>query len=116
MAEAGTSNLLPFASHVAYICRTGKDATEAFEDVGHSDEARAILPEMLVGNFEGAAVRLTAPRICFTACTYRHLHHLQEKLKAAAYSSSKKGSNAVNNAVESTSKYVFYQTSACYHR
>lgn len=30
----------------------GKDATEAFEDVGHSDEARALLPAMLVGEFE----------------------------------------------------------------
>ncbi|KAG7097375.1 hypothetical protein E1B28_004725 [Marasmius oreades] len=29
-----------------------RDATEAFEDVGHSDEARALLPGMLVGTFE----------------------------------------------------------------
>lgn len=35
---------------------TGKDATEAFEDVGHSDEARALLPDMLVGNFEQGGV------------------------------------------------------------
>jgi len=27
----------------------GQDATEAFEDVGHSDEAREILNGMLVG-------------------------------------------------------------------
>lgn len=32
--------------------RIGKDATEAFEDVGHSDEARALLPGFLVGSFE----------------------------------------------------------------
>jgi cytochrome b involved in lipid metabolism len=31
---------------------TGQDATEAFEDVGHSDEARALLPGMLVGDLE----------------------------------------------------------------
>jgi hypothetical protein len=31
---------------------SGKDATEAFEDVGHSDEARALLPGMQVGEFE----------------------------------------------------------------
>ncbi|KIY52285.1 cytochrome b5 [Fistulina hepatica ATCC 64428] len=31
---------------------TGKDGTDAFEDVGHSDEARALLPDMLVGEFE----------------------------------------------------------------
>ena len=27
----------------------GQDATEAFEDVGHSDEARELLEPMLVG-------------------------------------------------------------------
>ncbi|PWN26642.1 cytochrome b5 [Jaminaea rosea] len=31
----------------------GKDATEAFEDVGHSDDARSLLPGMLVGSIEG---------------------------------------------------------------
>lgn len=35
----------------------GKDATEAFEDVGHSDEARALLPDMLVGTFDTNSVR-----------------------------------------------------------
>ena len=35
---------------------TGQDATEAFEDVGHSDEARALLPGMYVGDFEQDAV------------------------------------------------------------
>jgi len=34
----------------------GQDATEAFEDVGHSDEARALLPGMLVGDFEQGKV------------------------------------------------------------
>lgn len=31
----------------------GKDATEAFEDVGHSDEARAMLTKMYLGDFKG---------------------------------------------------------------
>lgn len=31
----------------------GKDASEAFEDVGHSDDARSLLPSMLVGSIEG---------------------------------------------------------------
>jgi len=36
-----------------------QDATEAFEDVGHSDEARALLPGMLVGEFEkGSNIKL----------------------------------------------------------
>lgn len=30
----------------------GQDATEAFEDVGHSDEARELLDGMLVGNLK----------------------------------------------------------------
>jgi len=34
------------------LSEAGKDATEAFEDVGHSDEARALLPGFLVGDFE----------------------------------------------------------------
>ncbi|KAJ3540671.1 hypothetical protein NM688_g6193 [Phlebia brevispora] len=34
------------------LAEAGKDATEAFEDVGHSDEARALLPNMLIGEFE----------------------------------------------------------------
>ncbi|KAI5124874.1 hypothetical protein M0805_007305 [Coniferiporia weirii] len=33
----------------------GKDATEAFEDVGHSDEARELLKDMFVGDFEGSS-------------------------------------------------------------
>lgn len=31
----------------------GRDSTEAFEDVGHSDEARAMLDKMLLGDFHG---------------------------------------------------------------
>ncbi|KAF8914357.1 cytochrome b5-like heme/steroid binding domain-containing protein [Gymnopilus junonius] len=34
------------------LAEGGQDATEAFEDVGHSDEARALLPAMFVGDFE----------------------------------------------------------------
>ncbi|KAJ5354486.1 hypothetical protein N7541_005530 [Penicillium brevicompactum] len=36
----------------------GQDSTEAFEDVGHSDEAREILDGMLVGNVK----RMVSPR------------------------------------------------------
>lgn len=32
----------------------GQDATEPFEDVGHSDEAREILDGLLVGNLKRA--------------------------------------------------------------
>ncbi|KAK3673940.1 hypothetical protein LTR78_006142 [Recurvomyces mirabilis] len=33
----------------------GQDATEAFEDVGHSDEAREILEGLLIGNLKREA-------------------------------------------------------------
>jgi cytochrome b involved in lipid metabolism len=45
------SSYFPIMGAVIH-CRLGKDATEAFEDVGHSDEARALLPGFLVGEFE----------------------------------------------------------------
>ncbi|EJU06365.1 cytochrome b5 [Dacryopinax primogenitus] len=35
------------------LAEKGTDATEAFEDVGHSDEARALLPDMQIGVFSG---------------------------------------------------------------
>jgi len=34
------------------LAEAGRDATEAFEDVGHSDEARALLPDMYVGDID----------------------------------------------------------------
>lgn len=45
-------SVIIFPLWVVIHSRLGKDATEAFEDVGHSDEARALLPGFLVGNFE----------------------------------------------------------------
>lgn len=47
-----------YADFLTARFRIGKDATEAFEDVGHSDEARALLPDMLVGDFEQNGVRV----------------------------------------------------------
>ncbi|WVQ83566.1 hypothetical protein IAT38_005707 [Cryptococcus sp. DSM 104549] len=35
------------------IEEAGRDATEAFEDVGHSDEAREMLHKMYLGEFQG---------------------------------------------------------------
>ncbi len=48
----------------------GKDATEAFEDVGHSDEARDLLKTLFVGDFDGPSVSCT---LCFTL--HFHLIH-----------------------------------------
>jgi cytochrome b involved in lipid metabolism len=33
---------------------TGKDATESFEDIGHSDEAREILEKYHIGELDAA--------------------------------------------------------------
>jgi len=44
----------------------GQDATEAFEDVGHSDEAREILTGMLVGSLK-RQVRTCCREACRTA-------------------------------------------------
>ncbi|KAI3488788.1 hypothetical protein L1887_47129 [Cichorium endivia] len=41
------------------VTEAGKDATEAFEDVGHSEDARALLGPMLVGELEGGVSTLT---------------------------------------------------------
>jgi cytochrome b involved in lipid metabolism len=42
------------------LAEAGKDATQAFEDVGHSDEARDLLPPLLVGAFEkGGALKIS---------------------------------------------------------
>ncbi|SNX82682.1 probable cytochrome b5 [Melanopsichium pennsylvanicum] len=40
------------------VTEAGKDATEAFEDVGHSEDARALLGPMLVGELEGGSQRI----------------------------------------------------------
>jgi hypothetical protein len=39
----------------------GRDATEAFEDVGHSDEARELLGPMFLGDFVGEVCRVLLP-------------------------------------------------------
>jgi cytochrome b5 len=39
----------------------GQDATEAFEDVGHSDEAREILQGLLVGNLKRTVCPIPFP-------------------------------------------------------
>ncbi|KAI9513358.1 cytochrome b5-like heme/steroid binding domain-containing protein [Russula earlei] len=66
------------------LSESGKDATEAFEDVGHSDEARGHLPGMHVGDFEKGA-----------------------SVKAKAYQSTASAA-AVENAVEQTSNAFYF--------
>lgn len=44
------------------VTEAGKDATEAFEDVGHSEDARALLGPMLVGELEGGVSITKLPR------------------------------------------------------
>ncbi|GJE84523.1 cytochrome b5 [Phanerochaete sordida] len=68
------------------LAEAGKDATEAFEDVGHSDEARALLADMLVGEFEKGG---------------------ELKVKTAGKSSVSQ-SAAVNNAVQQGSNLMYF--------
>ena len=79
-----------------------RDATEAFEDVGHSDEARALLKDMLVGDFEKTDVRPSFS-VSYTLLTFLAKQELKTK---GPYSSSSSGSSAVNTAVQQGSKYV----------
>ncbi|KAI0824767.1 cytochrome b5 [Trametes gibbosa] len=68
------------------IAEAGRDATEAFEDVGHSDEARALLTDLLVGDFEKT-----------------------DELKTKGPSSSSAShSSAVNTAVEQGSNLMYF--------
>ncbi|KAH9844161.1 cytochrome b5-like heme/steroid binding domain-containing protein [Rhodofomes roseus] len=68
------------------LAETGKDATEAFEDVGHSDEARAILKDLFVGEFEKDGALKVKP----------------------AYDSHSSGSQAVNTAVQQGSNMMYF--------
>ncbi|KAI0751608.1 cytochrome b5 [Daedaleopsis nitida] len=67
------------------LAEAGRDATEAFEDVGHSDEARALLADMLVGDFEKT-----------------------DELKTKGSSSSPSHSGAVNTAVQQGSNLMYF--------
>ena len=55
----------------------GRDATEAFEDVGHSDEARELLGPMFLGDFVGEVCQDSVHSLSFVAdhtldvCHYR---------------------------------------------
>lgn len=54
----------------------GRDATEAFEDVGHSDEARELLGPMYLGDFVGevcpglGVMLLVSPSYLTTTCQF----------------------------------------------
>ncbi|EKM59776.1 uncharacterized protein PHACADRAFT_137978 [Phanerochaete carnosa HHB-10118-sp] len=69
------------------LAEAGKDATEAFEDVGHSDEARALLKGFYVGEFEKEG---------------------ELKVKSAAKNVSAAKSAAVNNAVQQGSNMMYF--------
>jgi len=68
------------------LAETGKDATEAFEDVGHSDEARAILKGLFIGEFEKDGALKVKP----------------------VYDSHSSGSQAVNTAVQQGSNMMYF--------
>jgi len=65
------------------LAESGQDATEAFEDVGHSEEARALLPGLYIGDIEQNA-----------------------NLKTGA--SARQENNGVSNAVEQGSNLMYF--------
>jgi hypothetical protein len=84
---------------------TGQDATEAFEDVGHSDEARALLPGMLVGDFEQDSVSDHTALLQLHSIAYLSPLPLQNiKLKSGAAAAQE---SRISGAVEQGSKCVF---------
>jgi hypothetical protein len=88
---------------------SGTDATEAFEDVGHSDEARALLPGMYLGDYDkssGVRIQLTHPST--TTPNSRHFPGFCSRIQdIKLYDDQKTQSKtSVNIAVEQGSKYV----------
>ena len=49
--------IVALGNKLGLITSTGRDATKAFEDVGHLDVTRERLPPMLIGDFEKDGVR-----------------------------------------------------------
>lgn len=47
----------------------GQDATEAFEDVGHSDEARETLEQLLVGSLKRQVSAFVPNSLCHARFT-----------------------------------------------
>jgi hypothetical protein len=72
VAYSFTSKIYPFHLLFFKLARTGQDATEAFEDVGHSDEARALLPGMFIGDFEVKEVSTLS--LFYMSLSYLHRH------------------------------------------
>ncbi|KAL5530522.1 hypothetical protein ACEPAF_6780 [Sanghuangporus sanghuang] len=73
------------------LAETGKDATEAFEDVGHSDEAREILQSLYIGDFEKGA-ELPKP----------------EKLKGAAGPAAAQAASSISYFLPLTALAVYF--------
>lgn len=73
LAEAGKLFTV-YGFRFIFILFVGKDATEAFEDVGHSDEARLLLEDLYVGDFEQSGVRsVHTPHIFILLTIYIYL-------------------------------------------
>ncbi|KAG6856784.1 hypothetical protein H0H87_000752 [Tephrocybe sp. NHM501043] len=76
-----------------------EDATEAFEDVGHSDEARALLPGMLVGSFEGVRDH--------HLLLFSHLIEGPQDIKLKSGAAAAQAAR-VSGAVETTSNLMYF--------
>lgn len=45
------SHIAIFPAKISFCYTTGKDATEDFEEIGHSSTAKEMLDKYLIGNF-----------------------------------------------------------------
>ncbi|KAK4778774.1 hypothetical protein SAY86_006302 [Trapa natans] len=72
-----SSSILPYFQHIhELICgSTGKDATEDFEDVGHSTSARKMLDDFYVGEID----KSTIPEKKYTPPTVTQPQNNQDK-------------------------------------
>lgn len=61
----------------------GRDATEAFEDVGHSDEARELLGPMFLGDFVGEVCQDSVRSVCLLADHTRNVCNDRKRKRRA---------------------------------
>lgn len=77
----------------------GQDSTEAFEDVGHSDEAREILEGLLVGNLK----RQVCPYPPYALCPQpAALHNPSTALLLLPHPLSSKQNNIISSHLPAT--------------
>ncbi|CAL8464316.1 g3851 [Coccomyxa elongata] len=63
------------------VTNTGKDATEDFEEIGHSNAAKEMLAKYIIGDFEGDATRTNRASISAVKAQQANLQSSNPLLK-----------------------------------